>query len=118
MTRNDSGAACEDLGVDKPTQDDPVGHVRARIQNLRARLLGSSRQHPLIQFTFRQISSRLIRFVDEMLDALAQRPFRQKPVRMLALPPINQPLPDEIVYALEVARTTDGIYIEASSARH
>lgn len=96
------------------------GIVRSRVQHLRARLLDSSRRNPLIQVPFRQNSSSLIRFVDEMPDVLAERLFvNQKPMRLAALPPIDEPLPDEntdaFLDALEIARTTDEEYLAASA---
>ena len=56
--------------------------VRSRIQHLRARLLDSSRRNPLIQVPFRQNSSSLIRFVDELPDVLAERLHNQRPMRL------------------------------------
>lgn len=94
--------------------------VRARISHLRARLLDSSRRNPLIQVPFRQNSSSLIRFVDELPDILAERLHNQNPMRLVALPPIDKPLPDEqtdeFLDALEIARSTDEMHLAASAA--
>ena len=94
--------------------------VRDRIQHLRARLLDSSRRNPLIQVPFRQNSSSLIRFVDELPDVLAERLHNQRPMRLVALPPVDEPLPDEqtdeFLDALEIARATDEKHLAASAA--
>lgn len=94
--------------------------VRSRIQHLRARLLDSSRRNPLIQVPFRQNSSSLIRFVDELPDVLAERLHNQRPMRLVALPPIDEPLPDEqtdeFLDALEIARATDEKHLADSAA--
>ncbi|WP_417523462.1 DUF4011 domain-containing protein [Marinovum sp.] len=94
--------------------------VRDRIQHLRARLLDSSRRNPLIQVPFRQNSSSLIRFVDELPGVLAERLHNQRPMRLVALPPIDEPLPDEqtdeFLDALEIARTTDEKHLADSAA--
>lgn len=93
--------------------------VRSRVEHLRARLLDSSRRNPLINVPFRQNSSSLIRFVDELPDVLAERLFNQKSMRLAPLPPIDDPLPDEntdeFLDALEIARSTDEIYLAASA---
>jgi len=93
--------------------------VRARVQHLRARLLDSSRRNPLIQVPFRKNSSSLIRVVDELPDVLAERLANQKSMRLVSLPPIDEPLPDEqtdaFLDAFEIARTTDEEYLAASA---
>jgi RecA/RadA recombinase len=100
-----------------PAQDNR-NIIQARIEHLRTRLLDSSRRNPLIQVPFRQNSSSLIRFVDELPDVLAQRLATQHAMRLAALPPIDEPLPDEqtndFLNALEIARTTDEDYLSAS----
>ena len=94
--------------------------VRSRVAHLRARLLDSSRRNPLIQIPFRQNSSSLIRIVDELPDVLAERLADQQPMRLKALPPIDDPLPDEntdaFLEALEIARTTDAAFKAESDA--
>lgn len=93
--------------------------VTARVEHLRNRLLDSSRRNPLIQVPFRANSSSLIRFVDELPDDLAARLAGQSPMRLVALPPIDEPLPDEqtdeFLTALEIARTTDEAHLDASA---
>lgn len=92
--------------------------VRVRVEHLRTRLLDSSRRNPLIQVPFRQNSSSLIRFVDELPDVLAERLSSHHSMRLVSLPPIDEPLPDEqtdeFLNALEIARTTDETFITAS----
>ena len=113
----------EDTASHDTDTSDPSGLgslVRDRIQHLRARLLDSSRRNPLIQVPFRQNSSSLIRFVDELPDVLAERLHNQRPMRLVALPPIDEPLPDErtdkFLDALEIARATDEKHLADSAA--
>ncbi|RAZ81748.1 DUF4011 domain-containing protein [Cereibacter johrii] len=106
---------CHDLG-----EPDLKAVIRSRVEHLRTRLLDSSRRNPLIQVPFRQNSSSLIRFVDELPDALAERLSTQRAMRLVALPPIDEPLPDEetdeFLDALEISRTTDEDHLAASAA--
>lgn len=103
-----------------PEQAEIQAIVRARVENLRTRLLDSSRRNPLIQIPFRQNSSSLIRFVDELPDVLAERLASQNAMRLVALPPIDETPPDEhsdeFLEALEIARATDEVHLEASAA--
>jgi RecA/RadA recombinase len=103
-----------------PRQDHIQDIVRSKVENLRARLLDSSRRNPLIQIPFRQNSSSLVRFVDEMPDILAERLGGERAMRLKSLPPIDEPLPDEqtddFLDALEIARSTDEIHLTASAA--
>lgn len=92
--------------------------VATRVEHLRNRLLDSSRRNPLIQVPFRANSSSLIRFVDELPDDLAAKLAGQNAMRLVSLPPIDEPLPDEqtdeFLTALEIARTSDEAHLEAS----
>ncbi|SFR00499.1 Part of AAA domain-containing protein [Poseidonocella sedimentorum] len=69
---------------------------------------------------FRQNSSSLIRSVDELPDVFAERLHNQRPMRLVALPPIDKPLPDEqtdeFLDALEVAHATDEKHLADSAA--
>ncbi|ANT62760.1 helicase [Salipiger sp. CCB-MM3] len=91
--------------------------IRDRVEHLRVRLLDSSRRNPLIQIPFRQNSSTLIRFVDELPDVLARRLAAQSAMRLVPLPSIDKPLPDEatdeFLEMVEIARVSDELYLEA-----
>ncbi|MHA6345753.1 DUF4011 domain-containing protein [Roseivivax sp. CAU 1761] len=119
MNKAGSGVEFDNATTSRQTSPEIESVVRARVEHLRARLLDSSRRNPLIQVPFRKNSSSLIRFVDELPDVLAERLSSQISMRLAALPPIDEPLPDEstdaFLDALEIARTSDVAYLAASA---
>jgi very-short-patch-repair endonuclease/DNA polymerase III delta prime subunit len=92
--------------------------VQGRVENLRNRLLDSSRRNPLIQVPFRANSSTLIRFVDELPDDLSEKLSNQTEMRLVSLPAIDEPLPDEqtdeFLSAVDIARGTDEVFLSES----
>jgi very-short-patch-repair endonuclease/RecA/RadA recombinase len=125
---NDPGVSMKDSRMADGTYDGTAATpasvelqsiVRGKIENLRARLLDSSRRNPLVQVPFRQNSSSLIRFVDEQPAVLAENLSNKKSMCLAPLPPIDESLPDEqtdeFLSAFGIARAGDEIFDEASA---
>lgn len=91
--------------------------IRAKIENLRPKLLDLSRRNPLISTRFSPRSNSHIRVVDELPDALSFFLSDQQTMRFVSLPPLDEDPRDEQTRqfqgALANARLTDEIYLAA-----
>lgn len=94
--------------------------VAERLQELRKRLLDSSRRNPLVNIPFRANSTSVLRVVDELPDILRFNLTSGTDMRLVALPAIDEQLPDEQTDAfldeLYLARSEDETYIKALDA--
>lgn len=97
-----------------------VDLIRARIENLRPKLLDLSRRNPLISTKFSPRSNSHIRVVDELPDVLFSILGKQQKMRFVPLPSLEDDPRDEqtreFQNALTNARLTDEIYIAAVDA--
>ncbi len=91
--------------------------VRARIENLRPKLLDLSRRNPLISTRFSPRSNSYIRVVDELPDVLWFRLENDKGMRFRSLPRLEEDPRDEQTTdfqdAIANARLTDPAYLAA-----
>ena len=91
--------------------------VRARIENLRLKLLDLSRRNPLISTRLSPRSNSIVRVVDELPDVLAFSLCNQQKMRFVPLPPLEEDPKDEesreFQDALSNACLTDEIYLHA-----
>ena len=89
--------------------------VAERLQELRKRLLDSSRRNPLVNIPFRANSTSVLRVVDELPDILRFNLTSGTDMRLVALPAIDEELPDEqtdeFLDALYLARSEDETYL-------
>ncbi len=69
--------------------------VGGKINELRKRLLDGTRRNPLINVPFRPNSTTVIRVVDEVPDILRYNLVNGQEMRLIALPPLEEELPDE-----------------------
>ena len=97
--------------------DDLLALVRARIENLRPKLLDLSRRNPLIATRFSPRSTSHIRVVDELPDVLWFSISSGQSMRFIPLPRLEEHPRDEQTKdfedALSNARLTDEIYLAA-----
>ncbi|MCC0072628.1 MAG: DUF4011 domain-containing protein [Rhodobacter sp.] len=95
--------------------DENIELVAAKLQELRLRLLDSTRRNPLINIRFTPASTSFIRVVDELPDILRHNLSLGRQMRLSALPALEDELPDEQTDsfrdALFVARQEDQDYI-------
>lgn len=75
--------------------DENIELVTAKLQELRRRLLDSSRRNPLINIRFTPASTSFIRVVDELPDILRHNLTQSRQMRLSALPALEDELPDE-----------------------
>ena len=91
--------------------------IRAKIENLRPKLLDLSRRNPLISTKFSPRSNSHIRVVDELPDALSFFLSDQQRMRFVPLPPLDEDPKDEQTRqfqgAIANARLTDETYLAA-----
>ena len=91
--------------------------IRARIENLRPKLLDLTRRNPLISTKFSPRSNSYIRVVDELPDVLWFRLDNEQKMRFLPLPRLEDDPRDEQTTkfqdALANARLTDEAYLVA-----
>ena len=69
--------------------------VRAKLFELRKRLLDFSRRNPLISIRLRPTSTSVLRVIDELPDVLRYNLTNGKPMRLVPLPALEEELPDE-----------------------
>jgi hypothetical protein len=95
--------------------DENIELVSAKLQELRLRLLDSTRRNPLINIRFTPASTSFIRVVDELPDILRYNLSQGRQMRLAALPALEDELPDEQTDdfrdALFVARQEDDAYL-------
>lgn len=95
--------------------DENIELVAAKLQELRLRLLDSTRRNPLINIRFTPASTSFIRVVDELPDILRHNLSQGRQMRLAALPALEDELPDEQTDefrdALFVARQEDESYL-------
>lgn len=95
--------------------DENIELVAAKLQELRLRLLDSTRRNPLINMRFTPASTSFIRVVDELPDILRHNLSQGRQMRLSALPALEDELPDEqsdtFRDALFIARQEDQNYI-------
>ena len=95
--------------------DENIELVAAKLQELRLRLLDSTRRNPLINIRFTPKSTSFIRVVDELPDILRHNLSQGRQMRLTALPALEDELPDEqtdeFQDALFVARQEDEGYL-------
>lgn len=95
--------------------DENIELVSAKLQELRLRLLDSTRRNPLINIRFTPASTSFIRVVDELPDILRYNLSQGRQMRLAALPALEDELPDEQTNdfrdALFVARQEDNAYL-------
>ena len=95
--------------------DENIELVAAKLQELRLRLLDSTRRNPLINIRFTPTSTSVVRVVDELPDILRHNLSLGRQMRLSALPALEDELPDEQTDsfrdALFVARQEDHDYI-------
>ncbi len=88
--------------------------VSAKLQELRLRLLDSTRRNPLINIRFSPASTSFIRVVDELPDILRHRLSQGRQMRLVPLPALEDELPDEQTDgfrdAFFIARQEDEVY--------
>ena len=86
--------------------------IRAKIENLRPKLLDLSRRNPLISTKFSPRSNSHFRVVDELPDALSFFLNDQQSMRFVPLPPLDEDPKDEQTRqfqgAIANARLPDG----------
>ncbi|MXX90812.1 MAG: DUF4011 domain-containing protein [Boseongicola sp. SB0677_bin_26] len=91
--------------------------VSDKLQELRKRLLDSTRRNPLIHIKFRPTSTSAIRTVDELPEVLRFKLARGTAMRLAPLPSLEEQLPDEetdeFLDALYFARAEDEIHLAA-----
>lgn len=91
--------------------------IRARIENLRPKLLDLSRRNPLISTRFSPRSNSHIRVVDELPDVLSFNLSNEQAMRFVPLPRLEEDPRDEQTRefqgALANARLIDEIYLAA-----
>ncbi len=75
--------------------DENIELVAAKLQELRLRLLDSTRRNPLINIRFTPASTSLIRVADELPDILRHNLSQGRQMRLAALPALADELPDE-----------------------
>ncbi len=89
--------------------------VAAKLQELRRRLLDSTRRNPLINIRFTPASTSFIRVVDELPDILRHNLSLGRQMRLTALPALEDEFPDEQTDgfrdALFVARQEEDGYL-------
>jgi transcription elongation GreA/GreB family factor len=94
--------------------------VKAKIENLRPKLLDLSRRNPLIATKLGPRSNSHIRVVDELPDILFFRLNNAQEMNLVALPPIDEDPRDELSSAfrnaLINARLTDEAYLASMEA--
>ena len=95
--------------------DENIELVAAKLNELRLRLLDSTRRNPLINIRFTSASTSFIRVVDELPDVLRYNLSLGRQMRLAALPALEDELPDEQTGsfrdALFLARQEDQDYI-------
>jgi len=98
-------------------QPEIVELVESKLQELRKRLLDSSRRNPLININFRPTSTSVMRVVDELPDVLRYNLTNGQSMRLVPLPALEDQLPDEqtdsFLEALFLARSDDETYLKA-----
>ncbi|MEW2912300.1 DUF4011 domain-containing protein [Leisingera sp. JC11] len=91
-----------------------------RLEELRKRLLDSSRSNPLINIKFKPNSTNVLRVVDELPDILRFNLTNGTAMRLVSLPPLEEELPDEqtdeFLDALHLARNEDQTYLDELEA--
>lgn len=89
--------------------------VAERLQELRKRLLDSSRRNPLINIPLKANSTNILRVVDELPDILRFNLTNGTSMRLAPLPALEEELPDEqtdaFLDALHLARREDEKYL-------
>jgi hypothetical protein len=80
---------------DRLKSEDVKSLVGSRLQELRKRLLDSSRRNPLINVRFSTTSTSILRVVDELPDVLRHNLTTGKSMRIVSLPALEKELPDE-----------------------
>lgn len=89
--------------------------VAERLQQLRKRLLDSTRRNPLVNIPFRPNSTSVLRVVDELPDVLRLNLTNNTPMRLVPLPALEEERPDEqtdeFLDALHIARSEDEEYL-------
>ena len=112
----------DDALTPKPEQaalSDPevISLVEDKLQELRKRLLDSSRRNPLININFRPNSASVIRVVDELPDILRYNLASGAAMRLAPLPAFEDELPDEQTVRFQetlfLATREDEGYLEA-----
>lgn len=100
---------------DRLKSEDVKSLVDSRLQELRKRLLDSSRRNPLINVRFSATSTSILRVVDELPDVLRHNLTTGKSMRIVPLPALEEELPDEqddtFLEALYAARQEDELYL-------
>ena len=114
---NDDHVSVSGQKTAKATNEEIQELIRARIANLRPKLLGLSRRNPLISTKFSPRSNSYIRVVDELPDVLWFRLDTEQKMRFLPLPRLEEDPRDEQTTefqdALANARLTDKAYLVA-----
>ena len=85
-----------------------INLVSDKLQELRKRLLDSTRRNPLIHIKFRPTSTSAIRTVDELPDVLR---FKLAGGTLMRLAPLPDEETDEFLNALYIARAEDETYL-------
>ena len=92
-----------------------INLVSDKLQELRKRLLDSTRRNPLIHIKFRPTSTSAIRTVDELPEVLRFKLAGGTAMRLAPLPSLEEQLPDEetdeFLNALYFARAEDETYL-------
>ncbi len=110
---NDSKANLDE----KPDLASPdiIDLVSGKLEELRKRLLDSTRRNPLIHIKFRLTSTSAIRVVDELPEVLRFKLTGGREMRFAPLPSLEEPLrdeeTDEFLNALYIARTENEIHL-------
>jgi len=91
--------------------------VSDKLEELRKKLLDSTRRNPLIHIRFRPTLTSALRIVDELPDILRHKLTNGPGMRLKPLPALEDPLPDEMTDefrdALFVARREDVNFLES-----
>lgn len=100
-----------------PARDEVVELIRARIKNLRIKLLDLSRRNPLISTRFSARSTSHFRVVDELPDTLCSHLVSGQSMRLAPLPSLDEDPrdeePREFQDRLSHARLTNETFLQA-----
>ena len=94
--------------------------IEGKVNELRKRLLDSTRRNPLINISFRPTSSSILLVVDELPDVLRYNLASGQAMRLKPLPALDEVLPDEqtdvFLHAFYFARNEDKAFLNEIAA--
>ena len=106
--------------ISESKKEELLDLVKAKIENLRPKLLDLSRRNPLISTRFSSRSTSHVRVVDELPDVLSYRLANHQQMKLSPLPALEEDPKDEqskkFRDALADARLTDETYLSGNDA--